>query len=488
MVSLSPLDVAQDQGADAAVPLHAIEAVLMSRHGAIFIMGWIDDASDGLTCVRIHGAGWRLNFSTAALVRVQRGDIATTLGIDLPRTLGFWAIESDVQTASDGGRLQNIVSHQTCLLEFELASGVSWTLRVRVQIGEDMALRDTALEFLGKSRFCGNDHVEAFAALDSFTGAAFLRLNARTIGNAIANPYVQRFGSQQRCTSSIVVCLYGKPEFQILQTTLMADGPGMGDYELVYICNSPEDGEKLMAQARIIEITKGVAQTVILLPANAGFGPANNVAAQYCRSDRIIFMNPDVFPRGRDWAALHSQAVEERPSLETDLFGVPLYYDDGSLMHGGMYFEIDHGLQARPDGFVAHDLVRVEHYGKGTDPKVTGFAARRPVPAVTGAFMSTRRAWFEGLGGFSESYIFGHYEDADLCLKSIATGVVPWVQAVPMWHLEGKGGTRAALHDGGAIVNRWQFSRQWAPAIARDMVGSRPSNIRFSGVRPAVDA
>ena len=67
------------------------------------------------------------------------------------------------------------------------------------------------------------------------------------------------------------------------------------------------------------------------------------------------------------------------------------------------------------------------------------FTAPRPVPAVTGAFMSVDRGWFEKLGGFTEDYVFGHYEDADLCLKSIQAGAVPWIHDIRLWHLEGQG-------------------------------------------------
>ena len=74
----------------------------------------------------------------------------------------------------------------------------------------------------------------------------------------------------------------------------------------------------------------------------------------------------------------------------TALFGVPLYYEDGSLMHGGMYFDIDTALVADPGGLSSRELVRVEHYGKGAPPETARFVRPRRVPAVTGAFMSVR--------------------------------------------------------------------------------------------------
>jgi GT2 family glycosyltransferase len=90
--------------------------------------------------------------------------------------------------------------------------------------------------------------------------------------------------------------------------------------------------------------------------------------------------------------------------------------------------------------------------------------------------MSIDRAWFEKLGGFAEDYVFGHYEDADLCLKSLLAGTPAWLHDIGMWHLEGKGSRRLPQHEGGALLNRWHFSRTWLPAIVPDVVGRTPQH------------
>ena len=100
----------------------------------------------------------------------------------------------------------------------------------------------------------------------------------------------------------------------------------------------------------------------------------------------------------------------------------------------------------------------------------------RPVPAITGAFMSADRDWYQTLGGFNEDYVFGHYEDADLCLKSFARGTPPWLHDLRLWHLEGKGSTRRSHHEGGSLVNRWLFTRQWAATISNRMCGPAPTH------------
>ena len=197
------------------------------------------------------------------------------------------------------------------------------------------------------------------------------------------------------------------------------------------------------------------------------------------RSNRVMNVNPDVFPRDPAWAVKHT-AVIDAGGEGSRLFGVPLYYDDGSLMHGGMYFEADDALSVVDGQFSRRRLLRVEHYGKGAPPEGTEFVRARPVPAVTGAFISSERAWFERLGGFTEDFVFGHYEDADLCLKSLESGVPAWIQDIRLWHLEGRGSTRLPPHEGGSAVNRWLFSRRWDGFVSRDLLGPAPGNRAFA--------
>jgi hypothetical protein len=143
-------------------------------------------------------------------------------------------------------------------------------------------------------------------------------------------------------------------------------------------------------------------------------------------------------------------------------------------MHGGMYLELDTGLAVRSSAVEARRFARVEHYGKGAPPNTEAFLRARPVPAMSGAFLSADREWFETLGGFSKDYVFGHYEDADLCLRSLDAGLPSWVQDLRLWHLEGRGSVRRPVHEGASLVNRWHFSRLWAERIAADLCGPAP--------------
>jgi len=88
--------------------------------------------------------------------------------------------------------------------------------------------------------------------------------------------------------------------------------------------------------------------------------------------------------------------------------------------------------------------------------------------------MSFNRDWFEKLGGFAEEYVFGHYEDADLCLKSLEAGVAPWIHDLKLWHLESRGSTPPPTLEGALTVNRWLFNRRWGPKVIPEMLGKSP--------------
>jgi hypothetical protein len=141
-----------------------------------------------------------------------------------------------------------------------------------------------------------------------------------------------------------------------------------------------------------------------------------------------------------------------------------------------MYFELDTGVLLDRRGSQRLNLVRVEHYGKGAPPSVSSFTASRPVPAISGAFISSDRKWYERLGGFTEDFVFGHYEDADLCLKSLMSDQFPWMHDLRLWHLEGKGSIRRPVHEGGSLINRWLFSSKWSYLIEGGMLG-REANL-----------
>jgi GT2 family glycosyltransferase len=477
---ISALGLGRDQPAQQEPAPLTVDAIVVSASGTALLLGWTDDRDNPIENLLVVAEGQHA-WLTTSFGRLRRSDVETALGAPAGYLFGFWAVVR---------------------LGTKPSTAKPWLVRSRHRDGRyrqsegqprqmsDAELRDTILAHFATAEFHGNRDIESFLTLGSGIGTNLIELN-RDISKAITTgAWVSTYGPERPSyDGSIIVCLFGKSEFLFVQSALFSMDAGLNRYEFVFVSNSPELTEQLQKEARLCARIYGVSIVLVCLPGNAGFGAANNIAAQYARSNRLLITNPDVFPRDTEWARRHTDLIQSQPSDRTRIFGAPLYYDDGSLMHHGMYFEVDQGTSVRPDGIIARPMVRVEHYGKGAPSWSRQFECPRPVPAVTGAFISVDRDWFETLGGFNEDYLFGHYEDADLSLRSLIRGKPVWVHDFPLWHLEGKGSVRRPPHEGGSMVNRWLFSQLWGDLITRDLAGpSALSNAmqaaRIAAARP----
>jgi GT2 family glycosyltransferase len=444
----------------------ALDTVFVSPTGRCFISGWLEPAE--AAPVREIGlyregalVGWTAN---AACCR--RPEAEARFPASGPNLPGFWAVVSLDRPVDAGTGLQ--ISIAAADREHRCTAGVASVTDVR--------LRHIALEHLANAQYYGEPTIEAFFQLDNGVAQSLIDLNTDIVTRTVSGSYRMRFGARRGSyDATIIVCLYGKPEFLTLQAALFSQCPGYDRYEFIYVLNSPELCQILAKDAAIASRTYGVAITLIILPDNAGFGAANNVAAAAAETDRLIFVNPDVLPRDPQWPQRHAAMVEDLPAEQVRLFGASLYYDDGSLMHGGMYIDLDGGFSTRGGTMMRRDVLRVEHYGKGLPADFVPYLASRPVPAVTGAFISLERGWFERLGGFSPNYIFGHYEDVDLCLRSLEAGTPAWVHDLPFWHLESRGSTQERAHIGGRLVNRWLMTSTWGELVTRELNGRNPA-------------
>ncbi len=452
------------------------DTIVACRGGTVLIVGWIDDRDNPMARLSVF-AGADQALVPTAFGRVRRPDVEAALQAH-GHLFGFWAVMNVGRALSPDDQW---------VLRAELNIGRSDVRNATARLVTEPELRTTILEYFATTEYFGSREIESYLALEAGIGQALVEMNRKMTNAIVAGAWVSYYGPVRKSyLGSIIVCLFGKHEFMFLQTALFTMGPRAREYEFIYVSNSPELTETLEKEARLCARIYGVSIVLVCLPDNAGFGAANNVAARYARSSRLMITNPDVFPRDHNWAQRHADIIEQSPRAQTAIFGVPLYYDDGSLMHHGMYFEVDAGISVRNTGVYARPMIRTEHYGKGA-PVWAKFAAPRAVSATTGAFISADRDWFELLGGFTEDFLFGHYEDCDLCLKSYSQGQPVWVQDLPLWHMEGKGSVRRRAHEGGILVNRWIFTKAWGELIAAELNGPAPASLAAVGA-PAEDA
>jgi GT2 family glycosyltransferase len=453
----------------AGFPAAHVDAIYGCKDGQCLVLGWVNDDGQEPVGKLVLRNALGLRSSTTALYRYRRKDVTDYLGLPEGRNLGFWAIVTierpETMRASAVVTLSVGAERKTFNCQFRAV--------------DEECLRELALDCLAKTQTVGHALVETFRHLDAGLGQSLIALNLKVSRRmALGAQTVQIGVAPARLETSVIVCLFGRPELLPIQCALFSKCHGIESYEFIYVSNSPEMAELLIKDATIANRIYGMPITLILLPGNAGFGVANNVAAAAARSGRLLILNPDIFPMDPEWPSQHSRIVNDLPPEQVALFGAPLYYDDGSLMHGGMYFEVDIEFFFRDQQATRYEMLRVEHYGKGAPPHTNPFLVSRPVPAVSGAWMSVEREWFESLGGFSPEYIYGHYEDADLCLKSFSAGKPVWLHYLPFVHFEGKGSAFRPAFEGGRLVNRWHFTKIWGEIVKNCVHG--PASQAFS--------
>ena len=149
--------------------------------------------------------------------------------------------------------------------------------------------------------------------------------------------------------------------------------------------------------------------------------------------------------------------------------GSRLLFDNGAIQHQGMAFVKEADL----DG----ELGRVwlnEHPFKGLKlPVAEGeLQPLLEMEAATAACLMLETERFRQLGGFSNHYIVGDFEDSDLCLKLRSKGLPSLVDPVAtFYHLERQSVDLASSGDGMktkiVAANAITHHQRWCSAIER---------------------
>lgn len=280
-------------------------------------------------------------------------------------------------------------------------------------------------------------------------------IQERIIGG-LGAPSVVEIGPRKAAPAfSIVVPIYRVVDFLRVQVAAFASDPSLREgAEIIYVLDSPEQADGVEHLLRGLALLYGLSFVLVVMPRNAGFAIASNAGARAARGEVIAQVNSDVIPVAPGWLP----ALAARLSEEVGAVGPKLLFGDGSLQHAGMYFA--RGIRGN---WLNH------HFHKGMPATYPAAAEERSVPAVTGACVVMRRALFEAVGGFTEDYVIGDYEDSDLCLKVRARGHdIRYVPDAVLYHLERKSMSASPDHARGtaSAYNAWLHAQRWDAAMA----------------------
>ena len=447
-------------------PSVAIDALSISYGGAALMTGWTDDRDDALVEVTLETrAGTRHTWT--AIPRLVRADVERTLDADEGHPFGFLLTAAPEMSTPRDTSVSHAAPSAARSPVFTFASGVRAVIQYHPVIMSDTELRDQALAALPIA--AGDAEPEGIRAmLDQHAGAQIATLNRLIVDHARNRRIVERFGpALERPAASVITTIRGGADQIVPRLTLTACGMGGNAFEFIFVVTDKEQFEPAMRAAQVAEQSLDATFTLILQPEGDAACASDDVAMDIVRSNRLIFMDPSVFPRDPHWAFKHTTLLETAPELATRLMGGLLYHADGSLAHGGYYFAREDVFLPRPDGLprrtgTVHER-RITHPAPGA---IADRLAPRQVTAIPAAFMSVDRSWFEVLGGFTRRYSRASCEDLDFCLRSLSRGITAWVHPLHMWYFERLPVPRPLPMRGGVIFNSWLFHRQWDELIA----------------------
>ncbi len=452
----------------APVPKTVVDAMTISPSGSTLITGWTDDRPDPLTRVTLE-TGADSSHVWTEFPRLTRADVDRTLDAAGHR-FGVLLVAAPTGASLSPGAINAGGP------VFHFQSGAETAEPHSPVLASDADLRDLALAALPLAAPGEADPDVIYGILDQHVGVQIAALNRLIIDQARARRVVERVGPERgRYRGSVVTTLRGGVEQLVPRMALVATGRGAEDYESIIIITEQDRFEPLIRAARMAHAALGVSLTLVLSPGGDPAGLGEDTARDIARSDRLIFMDQNVFPRDPDWTVHHSALLDGVAEPRTRLMGGLLYHPDGTLAQAGYYFEQETSWVARADG-VPH---RVASPGlkRTSGPGGSLLTAARPVAAVPAAFMSASRAWIEQLGGFTRNYARAALEDVDLCLRATQQGVPPWVHPLPMWYFERRGPVRPEPSKGGLILNDWLLHRQWDRMITADLLGQHPRSL-----------
>jgi O-antigen biosynthesis protein len=425
-------------------PAHA-DVIWRLDEQAFYVEGWLHEGD--ATCeslVAISPEGLQVEL-VQTVFRFARADVAEFLGLPPVRRVGFVAYFETAMpnTVADGW-----------LLEVRLSNGVAVEMALPpVKTDVDAArltiLGDLALERRGETAI-RRGHVRP--ALERIQN---------TLAREVKLDSVDQFGEPVSAAEvSVIVPLYKRVDYLEHQLAQFVHDPEFQGVDLIYVLDSPEQGDYLRAFAAQLHRLYRLPFRLAVVDRNGGFSAANNLGAELAAGRKLLLLNSDILPAEPGWLSQLVHFHDVTPSVGA--VAPKLLYEDGSIQHAGLYFD-------RPDGAEAWSN---EHYYKGLYRTLASANAARIVPAVTGACLLIDTGLYRELGGLRGIYVQGDYEDSDLCLRLYERGLDCWyVPDVELYHLEGQSYPSVERRLSSEF-NKWLHTEIWDSAI--DQVMRRP--------------
>ena len=437
---------------DIAAPLGAaLELVLPDGEGGLFLRGWLRDPLQWITGAALRTPAGTSPIEAADLHRMHRPDVTRrftrAVFADGERRLGFLAHVPDPSLG--------LCAQPTLVLT--LRSGHTVEVTAPLRHLPPTAARDAVLTTIATDQLTP-------AMFEGCIAPALAAMHRQALARRTA-PEIIQIGTPIRAPAvSALIPLYRNLGFLRFQIAAFAADPDCARLELIYALDSPEQLHEVEHLLRGLHAMHGLPITLLVMPSNTGYAAATNAAATAARARLLLLLNSDVVPARPGWLATLRLALAP-PTVAAA--GPKLLFDDGSIQHAGLFFTRD------TTGEWFND-----HYHKGMPRHWPAAQRRRRVPGVTGAALLVKRDLYEQVGGISEDYIIGDYEDSDFCLRLHAaspSNSILYVPEAELFHFERRSIQLHAGYTGtlACLYNRRLHHRRWDPLMTT-LMARRP--------------
>jgi len=203
---------------------------------------------------------------------------------------------------------------------------------------------------------------------------------------------------------SVIVLNYNGRRWLAGCLDALAAQVGVPAFEIVLVDNASTDGSAAFVRTEYRSVR------LIESESNRGFAGGNNLGAQKAAGRFLAFLNNDTIA-AQDWLSRLVSVLDERPDVGLATSKLVLMDDPSRLDSAG-------------DGYLRAGGA----YKRGHGRPAADHGVSREVFGACGAAFVVRRALFERLGGFDESF-FMVYEDVDLSYRARLAGFRCWYAA-----------------------------------------------------------
>ena len=451
-------------------PSSHIDQMLVTASGYALVEGWIDDKASSLDAVRLLD-GDRLLAVAFKICRMRRPDVEAREEIEPGQRVGFWAIVHCKTMHDHDGRMTVSLG----------AGSYRRSVPIEPRFASLETLRKRVLGLIGTARRGGMSAPELAFQLGGTQGDHLCDLGLELGAQVASGACCSVFGEAGRVATSIVIRLRHGPEAVFLQAALLSRARRPRAYELIFVLDDPDLLEHVLREAAASADIYGAAIKIVSLPSRAGFGTAIDAAIGFAEGDRLLIVDPQVFPGQPGWLDAHDRIVACRPPEETLIFGAALGRTDRSSRIS-MEIVVEDGVATSPSRTWHVGLLNIVQRERWT----MDIGASRPAMALSGQFLSLDRRTFERLGRFGHDFSSRSASIADLCQRYERAGLTAWEHELPFVHLPLHQKLATIEEESVGLLDREILTRRWLEVVRSRVGGSqrRPVLPRPPALRP----